>query len=79
MPARCGAAAATARSTGPRVLARFGAALVLAMAVGAVLTTAGMTAIDGGTDHTFEGMLWFGRNLCSALSWSRSACCWASG
>jgi signal transduction histidine kinase len=37
------------------------------MAAGAVLTSIGMTAIDG--DHFWtEGMLWFGRNLCSALT-----------
>lgn len=51
----------------PRVLAPFCTALVVAMAVGAMLTTAGMTAIEGGTDQSFEGLLWFGRNLCSAL------------
>jgi signal transduction histidine kinase len=51
---------------GPRVLARYGAALSLAMAVGAGLATVGVIAIDA--DRTsLAGVLWFGRNLCSAL------------
>ncbi|MEP9364735.1 ATP-binding protein [Nocardioides sp. CN2-186] len=49
----------------PRALARFGAALVIAMAVGAILTSVGITALTG-DDTTMAGLLWFGRNLCSA-------------
>jgi signal transduction histidine kinase len=50
----------------PRVLAGFGAALIFALAGGAVLAVIGMTAIEG-IELSIEGTLWFGRNLCSAL------------
>ena len=50
----------------PRTLARFGAALMIATAVGAVLATAGWTALTG-EELDLGGLLWFGRNLCSAL------------
>lgn len=50
----------------PRVLAPYCAALVVALAVGAIVATLGMSAIEG-VDETAEGVLWFGRNLCSAL------------
>jgi signal transduction histidine kinase len=50
----------------PRVLAWYGAAMVLATAVGAVLATTGWTALTTeGLD--LGGLLWFGRNLCSSL------------
>ncbi|GAB6986699.1 hypothetical protein JCM10369A_32230 [Nocardioides pyridinolyticus] len=50
----------------PRLLARYGAALVLATALGAVLATVGWTLV---TEEVLDlgGPLWFGRNLCSAL------------
>lgn len=50
----------------PRVLARYGAALVLATALGAALATTGWTLITGEA-LDLGGVLWFGRNLCSAL------------
>lgn len=50
----------------PRVLARYGAALTLAMAVAAGLATLGVIAI-GDQPTSLAGVLWFGRNLCSAL------------
>lgn len=50
----------------PRVLARYGAALALGMAVGAALATVGWTLLaDRTTD--LGGALWFGRSLCSTL------------
>jgi PAS domain S-box-containing protein len=50
----------------PRALAPLGAALVVAMATGAVLTTLGALVATG--EHpTMAGVLWFGRNLCSSL------------
>ncbi|WP_395691447.1 ATP-binding protein [Nocardioides sp.] len=50
----------------PRVLARFGAALVLGMAVGAALATLGWVSVTG--EHVqLGGVLWFGRTLCSSL------------
>ena len=51
---------------GPRLLARFTAALTVAVAVGAALATAGATVLVGDT-AAWAGLLWFGRNLCSAL------------
>ncbi len=50
----------------PRVLAWFGAALVLGMAVGAAVAAIGWTAL---TDERLDlgGVLWFGRNVCSAF------------
>lgn len=50
----------------PRVLARLGAALVLSAAVGAVLATIGWTALTS-EDPGLGGILWFGRNACSAF------------
>lgn len=50
----------------PRALAPYVAALTLALGAGAVLATVGVTAIEGG-HQTPDGLLWFGRNLCSAL------------
>ncbi|GAB3195115.1 hypothetical protein GCM10027062_01180 [Nocardioides hungaricus] len=50
----------------PRALARYVAALVLGTALGAVLATVGWTLVTG-DDLDLGGLLWFGRNLCSAL------------
>lgn len=50
----------------PRLLARYGGALVLGFAVGAVLATVGWTAVTGDRVE-LGGVLWFGRTLCSAL------------
>jgi len=50
----------------PRVLARLGAALVLSSAVGAVLATIGWAALTH-DDLDLGGLLWFGRNACSAF------------
>ena len=50
----------------PRTLARLGAALVLSAAVGAALATAAWTSLTG--EHLdLGGLLWFGRNACSAF------------
>lgn len=51
----------------PRLLPPYFTALLLAMSVGAITTTLGIAALEGGGDHWLEGVLWFGRNLCSAL------------
>ncbi|MFC5495699.1 ATP-binding protein [Nocardioides caricicola] len=50
----------------PRVLAPYCAALVVALGLGALVAAVGVAAIEGG-EQTAEGILWFGRNLCSAL------------
>ena len=50
----------------PRVLAPYCAALVVAIGLGALAAAVGVAAIEGG-EQTSEGLLWFGRNLCSAL------------
>lgn len=50
----------------PRVLARYGAALVLGTAVGAALATLGWTLVTGSRVE-LGGVLWFGRNLGSSL------------
>jgi signal transduction histidine kinase len=50
----------------PRVLARYGAALVLATAVGAAVAMIGVVAVEAHST-SLAGLLWFGRNLCSAL------------
>lgn len=49
----------------PRMLAWYGAAIVVGMAVGAVLATAAWTALRG-EPVDLGGLLWFGRNTCSA-------------
>lgn len=51
----------------PRVLGPYCTALVVSMGLGALLATVGMSVLEGGTDFSAEGLLWFGRNLCSAL------------
>ena len=50
----------------PRALARLGATLVLSASVGAVLATVGWTALTS-EDPDLGGLLWFGRNACSAF------------
>jgi PAS domain S-box-containing protein len=50
----------------PRALARLGAALIVSMTVGAVLATIGWTALTG-QRVDLGGILWFGRNACSAF------------
>ncbi|MGY2703116.1 ATP-binding protein [Nocardioides sp. HB32] len=50
----------------PRVLARFGAAMVVGTAAGAALATASWTLLGDG-DLDLGGVLWFGRNACSAF------------
>jgi hypothetical protein len=50
----------------PRVLARYGGALVVATAVGAGLAMAGVVVV-GEHSTSLAGALWFGRNLCSSL------------
>lgn len=50
----------------PRVLARYGAAMVLGTAIGAGLATVAWTLLSD-FHPDLGGVLWFGRNLCSAL------------
>ena len=50
----------------PRALARFGAAIVLGMAVGAALATVSWTVLRA-EELDLGGLLWFGRNACSAF------------
>jgi len=54
----------------PRVVARLGAALVLAIGVGTALASAGAVFLPGAGDGLFDPVasgLWFGRNLGGAL------------
>lgn len=50
----------------PRVLAWFGVAMVVGMAAGAVLAAVSWTALTG-EQPDLGGLLWFGRNTCSAF------------
>ncbi|MCB0895723.1 MAG: PAS domain-containing protein [Nocardioidaceae bacterium] len=50
----------------PRLLARYGGALAVGMAVGAVLATVAWTTLTGERVE-LGGALWFGRTLCSSL------------